>query len=589
MAVSRNRRTTNGRSATQRTAAGNEQRAADQASILDALNRSQAMIEFQMDGTILTANDNFLRVMGYALDEIKGRHHGLFVDEPTRQSGEYREFWGKLNRGEFHAGQFRRVSKSGKEVWLQATYNPILDTNGRPMRVVKFAVDVTERAMKELHAQKETQRLQQMVENSTVRLIMADRDLRIVYLNPASVQALRRLEHLLPCRVEDMMGKSIDIFHKNPEHQRRLLADPKNLPHRATIKLGEELLDLNVVAIRDAQGGYIGPMINWEVITEQEKAKTQAAKSQEEQRAAKQDLETKVNALMQVVVSASNGDLTRDVPVSGEDDIGRLATAMRKMLGDLRNVIGQVIEAANQQNEGARTIAESSGNLSEGAQTQAASVEQMTASVEQLISSIEVISKSAGDSKRQAEETSGLAKGGGTAVTEAVNAMRLIQKSSEQIQDIIQVISEIASQTNLLALNAAIEAARAGEHGLGFAVVADEVRKLAERSSEAAKEITQLIKESSRRVAEGATLSEKVGESLKSIVDAVDKTAAGIARIASSTETQAASATQVKTAIRSVSQTTESNAAASEEMAASAEQLGAQAQSLRDLMAQFKA
>jgi methyl-accepting chemotaxis protein len=182
-----------------------------------------------------------------------------------------------------------------------------------------------------------------------------------------------------------------------------------------------------------------------------------------------------------------------------------------------------------------------------------------------------------------------LAKGGGDATSEAVNAMKLIQKSSEQINDIIQVISEIASQTNLLALNAAIEAARAGEHGLGFAVVADEVRKLAERSSEAAKEITQLIKESSRRVGEGAALSQKVGQSLTSIVAEVDKTAAGIARIAASTETQSASASQVQTAIRSVSQTTESTAAAAEEMAASAEQLGAQAQTLRDLVAKFKA
>jgi methyl-accepting chemotaxis protein len=322
---------------------------------------------------------------------------------------------------------------------------------------------------------------------------------------------------------------------------------------------------------------------------EQAKMKEREAKQQSLQAAAKADLEQKVNVLMQVVVCASNGDLTREVSVTGEDDMGRLATGMRKMLLDLRSVIGQVVEAGNQQNEGARTIAESSANLSEGAQSQAASVEEMTAAVEQLINSIEVISKNAGDSKKQAEETSDLAKGGGSAVTEAVNAMRLIQKSSEQINDIIQVISEIASQTNLLALNAAIEAARAGEHGLGFAVVADEVRKLAERSSEAAKEITQLIKESSRRVEEGANLSEKVGVSLKSIVEAVDKTAAGITRIASSTETQAASATEVKLAIRSVSQTTESNAAAAEEMAASAEELGAQAQSLRDLMARFKA
>ena len=107
-----------------------------------------------------------------------------------------------------------------------------------------------------------------MVENATVRLIMADRDFKIVYMNPASVQALRKLQHLLPCRVDEIIGKSIDIFHKNPEMQRRLLSDPKNLPHRATIKLGDELLDLSVTAIRDAKGDYIGPMVTWEVITE---------------------------------------------------------------------------------------------------------------------------------------------------------------------------------------------------------------------------------------------------------------------------------------------------------------------------------
>lgn len=562
---------------------------ADQAAVAAALNKSQAMIEFQLDGTIVSANENFLRVMGYSLDEIRGRHHSMFVDEATRASGEYHDFWDKLNRGEFQVGQFKRLGRGNREVWLQATYNPVLDKSGRPVKVVKFAADVTDVAVEQIRAQEAQQRLQQMVENAAVRLIMADRDFKIVYMNPASVQALRKLEHLLPCRVDEIIGKSIDIFHKNPEMQRRLLADPRNLPHRATIKLGDELLDLSVNAIRDTRGEYIGPMVTWEVITEAERAKEREKLLQEQQQAAKVELERKVNSLMRVVTAAADGDLTGESDVSGDDDMGRLAAGMCKMLTDLRNVIGEVVEAASQQNEGARTIAESSANLSEGAQSQAASVEEMTAAVEELIRSIDVISKNAADSKAQADETVGLAKGGGTTVTEAVNSMRLIQKSSEQINDIIQVISEIASQTNLLALNAAIEAARAGEHGLGFAVVADEVRKLAERSSEAAKEITQLIKESSRRVEEGANLSERVGESLKAIEEAVDKTASGIAKIAASTETQAASAGQVKTAIRSVSQTTESNAAASEEMAASAEELGAQAQSLRDLVSKFKA
>jgi methyl-accepting chemotaxis protein len=211
----------------------------------------------------------------------------------------------------------------------------------------------------------------------------------------------------------------------------------------------------------------------------------------------------------------------------------------------------------------------------------------MTAAVEQLVGSIESISKAASESRQQAEETSALAQAGGAAVFEAITSMGLIQKSSEQINDIIQVISEIASQTNLLALNAAIEAARAGEHGLGFAVVADEVRKLAERASEAAKEITGLIKESTKRVQEGASLSEKVGQSLTSIVSAVGKTASGIASIAAATGSQSANAAEVKMAIRSVSQTTESNAASAEEMAASAEELGAQAQGLHDLVKRF--
>jgi len=412
------------------------------ADILSAIDLSLARIDFQPDGTIIGANENFLKVFGYTLEEIRGRHHSMFVDDVSRDSVDYANFWNALGRGEHFTAAYARLAKGGRPVYIMATYAPVRDRQGRVVRVVKFAIDNT------------------------------DRELRAKSL----------LTHL-----------------------------------------------------------------------------------------------TEVAA----------GDLTADFEQAGDDDVARIANTANAMINELRGLVRQISEAADQQNEGARMIAESSSGLSEGSQSQAASVEEMTAAVEQLVNSIDSISKAAVQSREQAEETARMAQAGGTAVADAVNSMDLIQKSSQQINEIIEVISEIASQTNLLALNAAIEAARAGEHGLGFAVVADEVRKLAERASEAAKEITGLINESSRRVEEGATISQKVGHALEQIVSASGRTAEQISSIATATEDQAANAGEVKLAIRSVSQTTESNAANAEEMAASAEELGAQAQGLRDLVKRF--
>ena len=563
---------------------------AQKAAITEALSRSQAMIEFEMDGTIVTANDQLLSVMGYSLDEIRGRHHRMFVDDETKNSAEYRQFWASLNRGEFRAGQFKRLAKGGVEVWLQATYNPIVDETGQPVKIIKFVTDVTAKSVQfaeKIGITDALSRSQAMIEFEMDGTIVTAND-NFLKVMGYTLDEIKGRHHRM---FVDEETRNSDAYR---EFWTSLNRGEFNAAQYKRLAKGNRAVWLQATynPILDAKGRPIKVVKFAADVTamalEQAQTKEREFQMQQRQNEAKRELEEKVNLLLQVVTAAANGDLTRDSGIQGDDDMGRLSAGMRQMLADLRNVIGEVVEAADQQNQGARTIAESSSNLSEGAQTQAASAEEMTASVAQLVESIETISKNAVDSKAQADETVALAKAGGVTVTEAVNSMQLIQKSSEQINDIIQVISEIASQTNLLALNAAIEAARAGEHGLGFAVVADEVRKLAERSSGATKEITELIKASSRRGVEGAELSQKVGDSLKLIVSAVDRTASGIAKIAESTEMQAQSAVEVKSAIQAVSRTSESTATAAEEMAASAEQMGAQAHSLRELVSKFR-
>ena len=315
-----------------------------------------------------------------------------------------------------------------------------------------------------------------------------------------------------------------------------------------------------------------------------EEARQRAA---EDQRLA-DELRQKVDQLLGVVGAASEGDLTQEVEIQGNEPVDELASGIDKMLTDLRLIIGNITEGAQQFREGARVIAESSQSIANGSQNQSASVEEMVATTEELMRQIESVNTSATEADRVARDTSQLAKQGDTAVKKSLEAMELIKESSVQIGQIIEVISEIARQTNLLALNAAIEAARAGEHGMGFAVVADEVRKLAERSNTAAGEIANLIKEGTARVDEGASLSEQTGRSLKQIVDGVTTTAAQIAKIAGITVEQSQNARDVSSAIQTVSQTTEQAVASCEEMASSGEQLGAQSQGLLQMVSSFK-
>ncbi len=311
-----------------------------------AIDRSNAVIEFEMDGTILDANDNFLKTLGYTREEVLGKHHRMFVDPQFAQSRDYQDFWKGLNKGQFYSERFKRIGKGGREVFIQATYNPVLGPDGKPCKVIKFATDVTE----EVHVQAEATRLMNMVENLPTNLILADNDLIIRYMNPASLNSLRAIAHLLPVPVDQVIGSSIDLFHKNPEHQRRILANKANFPIKSTIELGDELLSLEVRVITNREGAEIGLMTTWQVITEQAKIRQQVGSLGEVGKtvaANVQDMGTAITEISESIGRTANLALTAE-------EQSRTARQTITTLGDssveIEEVVTLICDLADQTN-----------------------------------------------------------------------------------------------------------------------------------------------------------------------------------------------------------------------------------------------
>ncbi|MFO1077151.1 MAG: PAS domain-containing methyl-accepting chemotaxis protein [Planctomycetota bacterium] len=496
---------------------------------IDAIGKAQAVIEFDLDGTIRSANENFLGAVGYTQDEIRGKHHSMFVDKEYRNSSEYRKFWDDLAAGRYQAGEFRRVRKDGQELWIQASYNPILDMSGRPFKVVKFASDITAA----VHQRIANVRYASMTDRSPSNTIFADRDLVIRYMNEESVKTLKRLQNLLSVPVERMIGQSIEVFHRDASLQREILHDPRNLPRRAQIMLGGETLDLLVSAVFDDKQQQLGVMVSWSVVTER---------------------------------------------VRMERKVAETARALTGASEELSSTSQQMSAGAEETSVQANTVSAAAEQVSSNVQTVAAGITQLDAATREIA--------------KNASEAAKVATKAVDVVTGTNATINKLGESSAQIGQVIKVITSIAQQTNLLALNATIEAARAGEAGKGFAVVANEVKELAKETAKATEDISRKIeaiqadtKGAVVAITEISTIIAKINDIQMTIASAVEEQSATTNEIGRSVSEASRGSTEIAKNIAGVAtaaRDTAAGASGTQKAAAELSELAASLQSLVD-------
>ncbi|WP_218062773.1 PAS domain-containing methyl-accepting chemotaxis protein [Phaeobacter sp. B1627] len=424
---------------------------------LNAVSRSQAVIEFDLEGTILSANTNFLNLMGYDAEEVVGQKHKMFCEEEYAASESYREFWKQLARGEFAAGEYKRLGRGGREVWIQATYNPIFDLKGAPVKVVKYASDVTDAKKQSVDANNKIEAM-----NRSQAVVQFDLDGNVVSAN----------ENFL-----SVMGYSV----------REIIGQHHSMFCAAEHLKSQEYRDFWLALNRgEFQSGRFHRV----------------------------------------------GKFARDVYIQ----------ATYAPLMDLHGEpMGVIKYAADITEQVAREL------------TIQQNAAKMMSAVNSLSEAISDISFATSEARSKAADTEQNATQGFEALNHTIETIELMQRSSGEISEIVKVIGEIANQTNLLAFNAAIEAARAGEHGVGFSVVAEEVRKLAERSSEAAHKISRLIAESEVRVDQGTTRSVAARDAFSRIVESVNLTGKSVDQISTAADNQLSVSKQVEQLIAQLS------------------------------------
>ncbi len=538
---------------------------ADFSGQLAAIGKAQAVIEFSMDGKIVHANENFCAALGYTLEEIKGQHHSMFAEPAHRVSIEYRMFWEKLGRGEYDAGQYKRIAKGGREIWIQASYNPIFDLNGKPFKVVKYATDIT---AAKLQAADSSGQLEAIGKAQAV--IEFSMDGKILNANENFLKTLGYSLAEIKGQHHSMFAET--AYRLSPEYRafwEKLGRGEYDAGQYKRIGKGgrEVWIQASYNPIFDMNGKPFKVVKYATDITEQKQA---------------------INEVQRVLSALSQGDLTEQMTGSYSGDFLRMKEDANATVEQLTQIISQIKSATDTINTAAKEISSGNSDLSARTEQQAASLEETASSMEELTSTVKQNAENAKQANQLAMGASEVARKGGQVVSEVVTTMSAINESSKKIVDIISVIDGIAFQTNILALNAAVEAARAGEQGRGFAVVAAEVRSLAQRSAGAAKEIKTLIGDSVEKVGNGAKLVDQAGKTMEEIVTSVKRVTDIMAEISAASQEQSQGIEQVNQTITQMDEVTQQNAALVEEASAAARSLEEQAGGLSQSVGTFK-